>query len=463
MKQTLNDYIHKNDFIGAIDHVEKNQLDKDEFDTNGFLSFEVLGSLFYKFEAIELIKTLIKHNLLPSTMLFRPLVNYLIELKSYHFAAEIIKSHKFEVMQTKKGVSPLTGSLVQGADELVNILLTEYGPEVFWKPFADEHKNIKEQLQEFISSLAFDSLESFSLDDFNMIHGLIIIAELASKNEIENITFLQDHEDVSEEFAAWLGMMRQKIAEGLYPINEKFVLYGRHWKTGEFNVDNSGNINIFLNDSVPSYARGNIATLKALFKDYAVNIYCSSQKIQNDYESCPIFALDNLKRQLKINHYLPLESNGSIYQYFTYSIAKNNLSPDETFGRCRVYHCELPLYLMQTMQSSDLFTMIYPNRTVAEQDLPINKKGHTSNNSWRSHFIVNPYPEGKMLNIKLNQKLESMRLKVLDFVGNKSIDELLVLIKKFTLEGFASRFKLSNKNVSESDSMISQKRVKTRF
>lgn len=249
--------------------------------------------------------------------------------------------------------------------------------------------------------------------------------------------------------------------QSLSTIRERFILTGTHWISGEIMIEENGTVKALVIDPV-SLEKNSVAcyetpkVLSLLRKQFPdIQLYYPSEKRQRDYESCCIFALDDVIHLYTIEQYLPTKN---LYDYFDQQHAtaiavhpENNDAKDNAKIQTEtvtVIPVKLPLSLMRTTQSTilsqpkikgdNISPSIIGSRPASEQNEPVNKKGQTALMCAQGIFKKNP--KTKLTeNTRLEKKYEKMIKGNFMFVATHSFEEICQRMHRHTVDALIAR------------------------
>lgn len=269
--------------------------------------------------------------------------------------------------------------------------------------------------------------------------GLLAIAERKERKKtyVFNPTLINNEDELKNYLIA--------LNKAPRPVTQRFILSGTHWTSGEINISAEGKINVLHIDAVGGDNSLDIYMDKIkIFNQIFPNcdLYYSQEKRQNAI-GCSVFAFDDAAHLFTLR----LEDRYKDTKLFGY-LAKHNekieLSIDgETV---RIILCKLPIALIRTMQSRDLLNKDIPERPLAEQTQPVNKKHQTAKESAEASFkeVVSD-TNLTVQNTRLAYKLDNIAKNVFNFLITHSKDEVEVLLQDATVGVFAEKMAAATK------------------
>jgi len=279
--------------------------------------------------------------------------------------------------------------------------------------------------------------------------GLLTAAQIAErKNDYDfNVTVIQN----TEEFKNYIDEIKSRPSN--VTIHERFILADTHWIAGEILIDNN-QTKILLIDSVSYYQRpwGNVTlydmpeVLSVLAEAFQnKTIYYSAEQRQRDYESCGVYALDDVLHLYTLYMYLQRKN---LFEYFAeqqVTAIKINIElkcPGK--DPVEVLPVKLPLSLLRTYQPSQSdpqlegFTTIIKSYSQEEQNQAINKKGDKISLNGLGLF---ENESGVQKNIRLPFLFNKMAKYNFKFIASHTIEEIYQAMKKHTVGAFKERLR----------------------
>lgn len=245
------------------------------------------------------------------------------------------------------------------------------------------------------SSASFQSIQrvvddpKFEIGKLQEAHVRLIVAAICNRKKLPAPKFL-----IGEDFQIYCHFLRAHDK----PILERFFIYSKfHWQSGLAHIGDDLTVKLFINGSVENYCFREIQIFSEIFKNTNAVLYTPKESLQKSGSGCSVFALDAWYQEQKINSsYLPEQFQGDLLEYLKHNSSQGIFPIHKKVT--------LPLYLMQSMQSRDLYTKIIPDRS-DENNLVINRKGQTPLESFRRYFLNDR-------NHRINARLVKMSKKV---------------------------------------------------
>jgi hypothetical protein len=203
------------------------------------------------------------------------------------------------------------------------------------------------------------------------------------------------------------------------PHRERFIIADKHWVTCDINITVDGQVSVIFLDSLGleniKTFQTHAATKKVAKIFPGATIYVPNIIKQGAGIGCSVFALDDLTHLFTLERYL--ESRFNLSGLHGYLAEQKLASKSETKDEAELENdgeafvitaCKLPLPLIRTMQSKDLFHII-DERPQEEKDVPVNKKKVklTSEYARLMFFVECKNDKGQLVlrNMRLSHKL----------------------------------------------------------
>ncbi len=242
-----------------------------------------------------------------------------------------------------------------------------------------------------------------------------------------------------EEFKKYLTI----IKEGNKQVHERFIIdcYD-HWNCGEIKIEKDGTVNLLLIDSFGlADSLYGLSHLVSIVKEVYPSCmpYIAIEKRQHASLACGSFALNDLKQLHTLVNYL----NHSLFKYLESSNKKlGTVGIKYGFTLFKVKACLLPISLLRTTQSLKSLSKFLYARSDEEKKLLITKTKKNVIDSIIEHLVVIKDEKGvpqKIMNMRLNKKLEQMSRDVADFLLDNSEAKVAKSVASFTLDAFIVR------------------------
>ncbi len=219
------------------------------------------------------------------------------------------------------------------------------------------------------------------------------------------------------------------------PISKIFIISGCHFSCGILNIDDKNHARIFLIDSLGfENIHHHKKTLGAFIKNFPKHeIFFSKELRQKSSMGCSLFALDDVAH---LNN-LHIEEHKNIWDYLSFEKKpENEYRLDVYHQDIMVYNAALPLSLTRTMQSTTLLKQVIPQKPPNIQNFPINKKKQTTAQSAISFFHPSASEDNKLINKRLDYKLNKMIHQNWQFLIKNSEHEVNNAMQDFTFNAF---------------------------
>lgn len=297
----------------------------------------------------------------------------------------------------------------------------------------------KEKIYERI--LKFDEIESenfckqltFAKPSASYQDALLTLAQIGKLKQYNFNPTVVTLDECSEYFET-LKVSTQKTTE---IINEKMILVHKHWLVVNFKVASNGKIAIIILDSMGNFNNYALSRsfLKKIHEAFPLSeIYFSKLKIQNDFDSCFIFALKALRYLYSKDKYLPVTYN----QSGLFGYVKDHIEKKEEVDNIPIMLCTTPLSFCLLMQSRQLKEIIKNRKD--EENLVINKNGKKANDSVVTFFKVK---KNRETNTKVKISLNNIKRNNVTYLLNHKDIEFDK--SEYTLESFKTRMIESHK------------------
>ncbi|MFZ2315173.1 MAG: ankyrin repeat domain-containing protein [Gammaproteobacteria bacterium] len=235
------------------------------------------------------------------------------------------------------------------------------------------------------------------------------------------------------EFKSYLLLLKHSLS---WPLRERFIITGHHWISGDIQIDAHGKTSILFLDSLGSHrneihdnTKSYIAAFDSAFPEQ--EIFFSAIKRQYSPMGCSVFALDDMQHLFTLERYLK-DIHGKPVGLFDFLASQKNsltgITIDTYDGWPRSVSMSiphLPLSLTRTMQSRHIYNIIQ-ERSMMEQETPINRKGETATLSVKKGFFSHS-------NERLNEKLRKLAEKIFLYLKNTDQATLKTDMEVFSL------------------------------
>lgn len=259
----------------------------------------------------------------------------------------------------------------------------------------------------------------------------LTLAQIGTRKKYKfSLTVLQDEAELSE----FLNALKTSAT----PCRERFVIAGAHWIAGDIQIDSDGRVNVLLIDSLalPLRFHASEDAIKSIAHVFPEScIYFAAEKRQRSKAGCSVFGLDDGRHLVTVEKYLPLKyQKTGLFGYLAEHCDKDKPVEvlDEEGNTINIYPCQLPLPLVRTMQSNELWTSIIPKRSEEEQKLPVNREKKTAIVSAKEKV-----QDGK--NLRLFSILTSFAERNANYLLSTDLKNVNDKMDEFSLQGFKRR------------------------
>ena len=198
------------------------------------------------------------------------------------------------------------------------------------------------------------------------------------------------------------------------PLRERFIIESAHRACGDIWIDEKGQVSVLYVDSMGFESIYNSSYQIALADQFpAADIYISNIKLQKDYISCAIFALDALVNLHTIENYLPerfKQHPAPLYAYCKESAKA--LDKSKIHLSVKFQACNLPIRMMLNMQSRKIEQIIGANQEEAQ--LEVNKIHEMPMAAVKRHFVNDK--DDIDINNRVNNKLASIHKRNIEYM-----------------------------------------------
>lgn len=302
--------------------------------------------------------------------------------------------------------------------------------------------SLDEEERWFITSLYH---ESSVLGKITYEGGLLTCAQIAARKHTTGASYQFNPVLLKGfmEFSKYLEILKTASP----PQREIFIIVGEHWSAGVINIKSDGEVSILFMESLQSTHMSILLCMEECREAFENSkIYVPDITRQADKVSCMVYALDDARHLSTVEEHLPSEFKESgLHGYLAASareLAEQNVRAPENSP---ITPCKLPLSLMRTTQSRDLYKLVIPNRSVEEKLVPVKKTRDPEHPEYMTpeyaqaqffdetkvgydRYTRIPYILSKI--IKFNLEFITQAENVQDIRNSKA---------KFTFEGFVQR------------------------
>lgn len=336
-------------------------------------------------------------------------------------------------LKTPQGLYPL--NLVLGSNEMASKILIDHGAVI----------SIDNKLQLMPIGLGLSV-------DFMRIFGAF--TKKRKQNRYPFRVTIIEEQNLDECFKV-LAEQLPDVLKGHTHLDEILLIRTKdimsHWYSAKIEI-NEKEVKALLMDSLGSleldqckYQNDFIQVLWSRFKDHNHRIYLDEESRQNDPYTCSAFALEDAINMHKIAQYLPKEAQGNIFKYCDAHQIRT-----QALGRNRqLIYTQLPLKMMQGMQSRRLKSNVILSRGQQEQQLAINKLGQTALESYENAFVPKEVNDGTIVqfsekhsgvfNYRMANKLIKMLKRSVVFLKTHSQQAIKAQQAQFDLNGLKGR------------------------
>lgn len=266
-----------------------------------------------------------------------------------------------------------------------------------------------------------------------------------------NPTILNENNVKSNEMREYIEALKNMNP----PIRERFVLAGEHWICGDIEINEKGEVNVLLVDSLGDIGEDHhiIEKFNENFSGKKLNFYVDKTVRQNSSSGCSVFALDDVRHLYTVERYIPKVYKNNLFKYLEGEHQRLQKENSIEMQKKNVKVTNLPLALVRTAQTSKLIKgkdgqrSLIEQRTQEEQVAPVKKAKLgsliTAKIDAEAGFeTIN----SKLQNTRLNKKLNKMReynielmLSIEDFKTFKAE------MNQYSLNSFKKRAEKQNK------------------
>lgn len=303
---------------------------------------------------------------------------------------------------------------------------------------------------------------------------LFFASKYQKNNHRKRIAILEQDDDLpnSHEYKSFLRRLKSILLRNKnFSTRVQFIVTSKHWIAGDLKID-KGKISVLFIDSLggayndswlDSILMNCIRRFHHVFPD--AEIFSNIERLQRkDLTSCTLFAIDNAAHLFNEDHFLKKAGfNGDLFDYMRQHTIGNKNVVIKNEVICSYKVTTLPLRMIRSMQSLNSNTIqpelfqslskcgIFSRIANAEQwesEAPVNKRNETmiqSLNHGLDEF------DGKQINIRIKNKLDSTRLAIINYMSSVSSDKINEHLQKFSVNGITKTLKHDSRKQMKRD------------